>query len=566
MSLAQQLLQGNAAKKTGTFLPNVQRRNKASSQPNEGTQESTLNLTEKTDTLTPTTTQLSSNTVENPAIITTATPHEDEKEKYSIPTQEHSTQNSTQQNSPPKSSTIASSEEKPQQSNTSNISPPSSKQTQQTPSSSSHITSENAKENNDDDDDIVFMGETPAPFDSTLEAEEDKKKQKKKKKKKKEDKSTTKEENDSEKSEKSKKKKRKSSDEATSSSEPTKKKRKSKKDTIPSSSTEEVTLSEPKGVRILDYIYETEAGVPLKSSEKEQNSLAKKVGYNPSNNEEHTLDFMGNEEFVLHSHDQDMHSSHQDDAIIMDEEEEEDEEEEDSGNAPMGAELVPRLRIADDGSLVFDETATITHEKQVSHKDYVRVTETHRHITQYTFARRKRAEKWSQEETERFYSALRQFGVNFTLIGRLFPGRDRRQIKNKYKKEEKNNKEKVDYSLKHPLKIDLEMFQKYSNEKDELEGTVSKKKSESVIEEGEETGPVEDEEEFEEEVFDKSAKTSTHTPLEEEEEEWDTEDVGSRKKSSADEDDITQPSVIVEEDTNAHTNDTEHGDFEFNFY
>ncbi|XP_017981354.1 PREDICTED: transcription factor TFIIIB component B'' isoform X5 [Theobroma cacao] len=45
--------------------------------------------------------------------------------------------------------------------------------------------------------------------------------------------------------------------------------------------------------------------------------------------------------------------------------------------------------------------------------------------------------KWTKQDTELFYGAIRQFGPDFSLIQQLFPGRSRHQIKLKFKNEER---------------------------------------------------------------------------------------------------------------------------------
>lgn len=51
--------------------------------------------------------------------------------------------------------------------------------------------------------------------------------------------------------------------------------------------------------------------------------------------------------------------------------------------------------------------------------------------------------RWSKQDTELFYEAVRQFGPVFSLIEQLFPGRTREQVKLKFKKEERQ----------HPLRL-----------------------------------------------------------------------------------------------------------------
>ncbi|KAI5384352.1 uncharacterized protein LOC127101519 isoform X2 [Lathyrus oleraceus] len=47
--------------------------------------------------------------------------------------------------------------------------------------------------------------------------------------------------------------------------------------------------------------------------------------------------------------------------------------------------------------------------------------------------------KWSKQDTEMFYEAVRQFGTDFSMIQQLFPDKTRHQVKLKYKKEERQH-------------------------------------------------------------------------------------------------------------------------------
>ncbi len=55
----------------------------------------------------------------------------------------------------------------------------------------------------------------------------------------------------------------------------------------------------------------------------------------------------------------------------------------------------------------------------------------------------------------RFYQALRMCGTDFTLIARVFPNRDRDDIKRKFKTEDKANRTLVDSALR---KINQKFF------------------------------------------------------------------------------------------------------------
>jgi len=52
------------------------------------------------------------------------------------------------------------------------------------------------------------------------------------------------------------------------------------------------------------------------------------------------------------------------------------------------------------------------------------------------------------DETRKFYKALEVFGTDFSMIANLFPDRNRIQIKNKFRKEEKESVEVVDECLR----------------------------------------------------------------------------------------------------------------------
>merc|ERR1719421_1316551 len=76
------------------------------------------------------------------------------------------------------------------------------------------------------------------------------------------------------------------------------------------------------------------------------------------------------------------------------------------------------------------------------------VEETQQQLNSATYSRRTHPERWSHADTELFYKALREFGTDFSLIERLFPGRNRRQVKRKWLKEERLNPARVEEALK----------------------------------------------------------------------------------------------------------------------
>ncbi|KAH7858203.1 hypothetical protein Vadar_021241 [Vaccinium darrowii] len=67
------------------------------------------------------------------------------------------------------------------------------------------------------------------------------------------------------------------------------------------------------------------------------------------------------------------------------------------------------------------------------------VQESSTYTNYQTYMNKTPRSRWSKQDTELFYEALRQFGSDISMIQQLFPGRSRTQVKLKYKKEERQN-------------------------------------------------------------------------------------------------------------------------------
>jgi len=75
-----------------------------------------------------------------------------------------------------------------------------------------------------------------------------------------------------------------------------------------------------------------------------------------------------------------------------------------------------------------------------------------------SFKQRNHTEKWTKEETAKFYKAIEIFGSDFSMVAKLFPNRNRAQIKNKFRKEEKEKPQDIDQSFKKPKLADKFRF------------------------------------------------------------------------------------------------------------
>lgn len=136
-----------------------------------------------------------------------------------------------------------------------------------------------------------------------------------------------------------------------------------------------------------------------------------------------------------------------------------------SGKSGPGAvSMTPQVLVVN-GQIVINEkslTVDAAAERATALSDFTRVEESGTKLNSCTYANYTKAEKWTREDTEFFFQALRQFGTDFSLIQRLFPGRSRRQIKKKYLMEDKMNPGRVEAAIKN-LNPDTVLYQNLIN-------------------------------------------------------------------------------------------------------
>lgn len=73
--------------------------------------------------------------------------------------------------------------------------------------------------------------------------------------------------------------------------------------------------------------------------------------------------------------------------------------------------------------------------------------------------------KWSSKETELFYEALKVCGLEFTLMSEILTNKSRKQIKNKYLRENKLYKDKIEEILRKKSVFDRNLFEKLKQKK-----------------------------------------------------------------------------------------------------
>lgn len=76
--------------------------------------------------------------------------------------------------------------------------------------------------------------------------------------------------------------------------------------------------------------------------------------------------------------------------------------------------------------------------------------------------RNNKGDPWNEEETERFYDALKMFGSDFLIISKMFAGKTRAQVKNKFLREERLDLVRINNALlgrdTNPTPMNLEHY------------------------------------------------------------------------------------------------------------
>ncbi|KAG2176564.1 hypothetical protein INT44_007227 [Umbelopsis vinacea] len=120
---------------------------------------------------------------------------------------------------------------------------------------------------------------------------------------------------------------------------------------------------------------------------------------------------------------------------------------EESSYAPQ-LQFVNGKMVLDTESLAIKRSAMAT-DISAEAMEIVEETSMSRVVNSQSFGKKSKSSRWSAEETDKFYNALAQWGTDFEMITRLFPERNRRQIKLKFVREERVAPSKVtDYLIR----------------------------------------------------------------------------------------------------------------------
>jgi transcription factor TFIIIB component B'' len=130
-----------------------------------------------------------------------------------------------------------------------------------------------------------------------------------------------------------------------------------------------------------------------------------------------------------------------------------------------------------DGNLVLDpRSVEVRREESATRKggkkDWVKEIKEIRQenefstiVTSGSYMKREPAQLWNYAATELFWKALAMFGPNFEMMAKMFPSRNRRQIKLKYQTEERDNEWRIRKIEREPkIPIDWDLFQEHCSE------------------------------------------------------------------------------------------------------
>ncbi|XP_061913030.1 mucin-2-like isoform X2 [Entelurus aequoreus] len=171
---------------------------------------------------------------------------------------------------------------------------------------------------------------------------------------------------------------------------------------------------------------------------------------------------------------------------VVDQTEEEEQDVEGTGQGDEDdddALMVPQVKVAEDGTLILDEESLTVEVQRAKGpnpaEDRDPIFERGSTTTYSSFRASTYCKPWSSEETDMFFLAISMVGTDFSMICQLFHNRTRSEIRNKFKKEEKQNSWRVDKAFRERRKLDIEYFSKLLEKI--LEVQQSRKKLKSLV-------------------------------------------------------------------------------------
>jgi transcription factor TFIIIB component B'' len=138
-----------------------------------------------------------------------------------------------------------------------------------------------------------------------------------------------------------------------------------------------------------------------------------------------------------------------------------------NNNFGPSAVLVDGVIVADPERNVVDFSANVA-EKAVEQEEHaLEVKKVYNYVNANRvgkWAGRHHRPRWGFEDSELFFKGLRMFGTDFEMIATLFPKRGRMDVKNKYTRELKEDRTRVEACLKEREDVDLDVYREMAME------------------------------------------------------------------------------------------------------
>ena len=194
----------------------------------------------------------------------------------------------------------------------------------------------------------------------------------------------------------------------------------------------EVPENREKNKTLLDFIMDTESGIPMKEKEIKDIKTTRKAKEKESRNNSSI-----SHEFL--------------------------EKKREKEKKEMSILFKPKIIIEDGNTKIIAPNYSEINKKFKNDKGYNEggIVETFERnkLTSMSFRKNKiHSDKWTDEETEIFYKSLSYFGTDFSVLEIILRPRKRNQIKNKFRKEEKKYPQKVENALKKFSPAHIEKF------------------------------------------------------------------------------------------------------------
>ncbi|XP_061390241.1 uncharacterized protein DDB_G0284459 [Musca vetustissima] len=200
-------------------------------------------------------------------------------------------------------------------------------------------------------------------------------------------------------------------------------------------------------------------GVPDKSALK----MSDLIFYNPTTN---PMEQKPNPNIKLENGDKNPASTSEDDMKT-----ENDNDKSKSNADKEEAMPVPQLKLNSNGELILDDKSLVIETTAEQEARKVLANSSLIYLDENTgmngfYSRQKRTRDWPSSETVKFYRCLQTVGTDFSLMVPLFPNRTRRDLKLKFKKEERINGALINKALLYPKNFDVEELKQQIEEEE----------------------------------------------------------------------------------------------------